>query len=252
MKPIAISGIVFACVFGGALAGLLLQRLLPAHHRSKESQDVVKLGMAMVSSMAALVTGLLVASAKGAYDTRRSELVQMSANAIMLDRVLAHYGPEARASRDLLRGALAAFGHRIWPEEHFSPALLDPSVTASGEAFYDAVQRLSPRDASQTSLKSQALSLATNVAQTRWLLYEQRGSAITPAFLVVMVFWLALVVLSFAVYAPRNATVIASLFLSALAVSGALFLIMELDEPLSGLIRIPSTPVRRALDQLGR
>src|SRR5262249_11456481 len=161
------------CIFGGALFGLFLHRVLPEHHRSKETQDVVKLGMGMVASMAALVLGLLVASAKGAYDTRRSELIQLSASAVILDRVLAHYGPGAGTAREQLRRTLAVFAHRIWPEEHFAATPPDLSMRSSGEELYDALERLSPRNDDQRWLKSQALTTALSLGQTRWLLYEQ-------------------------------------------------------------------------------
>jgi hypothetical protein len=250
MNTIAISGIIFACIFGGALFGLFLHRWLPEHHRSKESQDVVKLGIGMVSSMAALVLGLLVASAKGSYDTRRAELIQMSANVVLLDRVLAHYGPDAAGVRSQLRGSIQAMADQIWPEGSSEPRPSAPNLGSEG--LYDAIQHLAPKEDAQRALKTQALSLAIGLGQTRWLLYEQSGSSITPAFLVVLVFWLTIVLLSFGAFAPRNTTVVASLFVSALSVSGALFLIMELDQPLHGFIQIPSTPVRKALAQLGR
>src|SRR5262249_5941252 len=217
---------------------------------SKESQDVVRLGMALVTSVAALVLGLLIASAKGSYDTRRNDLTQMCANIVLLDRVLAQYGPEAKEARDRLRGSVTRLLHRFWPEER--PQSEPPEAAApGGEAGFDALQRPAPQDESQRSLKSEARSLAVDIGRTRWLLYVQSGSSITPAFLVVLVFWLTLVLLSFGLYAPRNAVVVAGLFISALAVSGALFLILELDEPLRGLVRIPSTPAPRALVNLG-
>src|SRR5262249_49128771 len=130
------------------------------------------------------------------------------------------------------------------------PAQSKPAL--SNEVLYDEIQHLAPKDDAQRALKTQALSVAMNLGQTRWLLYEQSGSSITPAFLVVLVFWLTIVLLSFGAFAPPNTTVVASLFVSALSVSGALFLIMELDHPLHGFIQIPSTPVRKALAQLGR
>ena len=102
MSSTTISLIVFACVFGGALLGIFLHAVLPQNHLTNESKDIVKLGMGLVGTMAALVLGLLVASAKGSYDTQSAELTQMSANIALLDRVLAHYGPETKEARALL------------------------------------------------------------------------------------------------------------------------------------------------------
>src|SRR6266404_3175933 len=93
MSPTAIGCIVFVCIFGGALLGMLLHGILPEHHLSSESKDVIKLGMALTATMSALVLALLVNSAKGSFDTQRNEITQLSANIILLDRVLAHYVP---------------------------------------------------------------------------------------------------------------------------------------------------------------
>src|SRR4030095_6662186 len=120
MSSITISLIVFACIFGGALLGILLHAVLPQHHLSNESKDIVKLGMGLVGTMAALVLGLLVASAKGSYDTQSAELTQMSANIALLDRVLALYGPETKETRALLRGAVARVLDQMWSSASLS------------------------------------------------------------------------------------------------------------------------------------
>ena len=116
INSIAIRLIVLACVFGAALFGMFLRAVLPKQHLSADSKDTVRLGMGMVATTAALVLGLLVASAKNFFDTQSSELTQMSANVILLDRVLAHYGPETKEARDLLRGAVARTLDLIWPQ----------------------------------------------------------------------------------------------------------------------------------------
>jgi hypothetical protein len=75
----------------------------PERHLTKETEDVVKLGMGVIATMSALIIGLLLASAKGSFETKNAELRQFSADLILLDRQLAHYGPEAKEARDLLR-----------------------------------------------------------------------------------------------------------------------------------------------------
>src|SRR6266581_7967194 len=124
MNPIATSLIVFACVFGGAVCGILLNRALPPTHLSADSKDVVKMGMGLVATMAALVLGLLVSSAKSFYDAQSAELTQMSASVVLLDRLLAHYGPEAKEARDLLRRTVADGIDKVWPQERAQPSRL--------------------------------------------------------------------------------------------------------------------------------
>ena len=251
MSPTAIGCIVFACIFGGALLGMLLHRILPEHHLSSESKDVIKLGMALTATMSALVLALLVSSAKGSYDAQRNEITQLSANIILLDRVLAHYGPQTKEARVLLGQTARGMLDRIWPESHTKNAELKPAG-AGGERFYDKIQELSPQNEVQRSLQGQALKMSVDLGQTRWLLFEQGGSAIPMPFLVLLVFWVTIIFLSFGLFAPPNATVIATLFLCALSVSGAIFMILELDRPFGGLIHISSAPMHNALAQLGK
>src|SRR3982750_996186 len=103
MSPVLIAAIVFACVFGATLFGMLLRTVLPEHHLSSETKDTVKLAMGFVATMAALILGMLVASAKDSYDKESSGVTQMAAKVIFLDRLLANYGPETNNTRSLLR-----------------------------------------------------------------------------------------------------------------------------------------------------
>lgn len=251
MIPIVTGAIVFACVFGGALLGILLRAALPEHHLNADSKDSVKLGIGLIATMAALVLGLLIASAKSSYDTQSQELVQLSANVVLLDRLMAHYGSETKQLRDLLRRGVLRVLDQIWPEDGSRATQLDP--TAAGvEVLYDKILELAPQNDVQRSIQAQAAKVAIDLGQTRWLLFEQRGSSISMAFLTVLVFWLTIIFLSFGLFAPRNATVIVVLFVCALSVSGAIFLILELDRPFEGLIQISSAPMRSALAHLGQ
>ena len=245
MSSVTISLIVFACVFGGALLGIFLHAVLPQHHLSAETKDIVKLGMGLVGTMAALALGLLVASAKGSYDVQSAQLTQLSANVAFLDRVLAHYGPEAKEARDLLRSAVTHILDQMWSEDN-------PSPPAGGEVVYDKIQGLSPKNDTQGSLRGQALSIAMDLGRTRWLMYAQRTTSVSVPLLVMLVLWLTVIFISFGLFAPFNGTVVSSLLVSALAVSGAIFLILEMYEPYSGLIQISSAPLRAALAHLGQ
>ena len=250
MTPIWTSLVVFACVFGGALLGMALRGFLPQHHLSPDSKDVVKVGIGLVGTMAALVLGLMVASAKGSYDTQKSELIHMSAGIVALDRMLAHYGPETKEARERLRVAVTRVLDQIWPEDRSQPSLAPRG--AGGEVLYDKLGELNPKDDKQRSLQAQALSAAIDLARTRWLMFEQSGSAISTPFLVVVVFWLTIIFVSFGIFAPPNTTVAATLFICALSVSAAIFLILEMDKPFEGLIQISSAPLRAALTHLGQ
>jgi hypothetical protein len=251
MSDHAIGLLLLVCIFGASLLGMLLRPRLSQHHLSADTKESVKLGMGLVATMAALLLGLLVAAAKSAYDTQKSEVIQMSAKIVFLDRVLANYGPESADARVLLRGMVEGAVSRMWPEERSHHAQLDP--TGSGaEVFHNAVQKLSPRNDLQLSLKSQAVGIANELGQLRWLLFEQSDTSISAPLLIVVISWLAMIFASWGLFAPSNAITIASLLLAALSVSGAIFLILELDQPFDGVIHISSAPMRNALAHLGR
>jgi hypothetical protein len=254
MSSLLISCVVFACIFAGTLLGMILRGFLPQHHLGPESKDVVKLGMGLIGTMTALVLGLLIASAKNSFDTQRNGLAQLSANIILLDRVLAHYGPESKDAREMLRASVADLLQHTWPQESPQSGQAAEKVPTEGryEGLYEKIQDLSPKNDAQRALQAQALKTGADIAQMRWLMFAQKGSSIPTPFLVVMICWLALLLASFSLFAPSNATVFSTLLICALAVSSAVFLILELDRPFDGMIQISSAPLRNTLAQLGR
>jgi Protein of unknown function (DUF4239) len=249
MNSVTISLIVFACVFGGALVGLLLGGVLPPDHLSGDSKDVVKLGMGLVGTMTAILLGLLVASAKSFYDTQSDEVMQMSAKVILLDRVLAHYGSETKEARDLLHGAVARILDAMWPQGGRQDSRTK-AAPGGAEILYEKIQDLAPQNDAQHSLQTQAISIAIDLGKTRWLMFEQGTSSVSLPLLVALIFWLTVIFCSFGLLAPRNATVVATLCLCALSVSAAIFLVLEMYSPFSGVIQISSAPLRSALAHL--
>jgi hypothetical protein len=253
MSSLAIAGIVFVCIFAGAVLGMVLQSVLPEHHLSPDSKDVVKVGMGLIATMAALVLGLLTGSAKSSFDAQDNEVKQSAANLILLDRVLAHYGPETKDAREMLRRTVANRLAMTWPENGAPPAGLDvPGTTPAAEGIQDAIRALTPQNDAQRGLQSQALQISGDVMQTRWLLFAQAGNAIQVPLLVVLVFWVTALFASFGLFAPRNGTVIAVLALAALSVAGAILLILEMNQPFQGMIKISGAPLRYALAHLGQ
>lgn len=247
MSPIQVSTIILFCIFGSALLGMWLNGVLPQHHLNADTKDLVKLGVGLVGTMAALLLGLLVASAKSSYDARSSELTQLAANTMLLDRALAHYGPETSEIRRVLKIVTARTIDQVWQNNGGDL----PSQTG-GEVLFDKLEQLVPRTDAQRAIQSQAQSIMISVGQTRLLMFAQSGNSISTPFLVVVVFWLCMLFVSFGLFAPRNGTAIATLLVAAISVAGALFLILDLDQPFSGLLQIPSTPLHMALSVLGK
>jgi hypothetical protein len=253
MSSLEIAGITFVCIFGGALLGMFFRSVLPEHHLSADSKDVVKVGMGLIATMAALVLGLLTGSAKSAFDTQDAELKHMAANVILLDRTLAHYGPDTKSIRDQIRRAIQYKLAATWPEDGSAARVDTSETTPAVEGIEDAIRALSPQNDVQRALQSRALQVTGDLLQTRWLMFgQQAGNAIQTPLLVVLVFWLAALFASFGLFAPRNLTVIAVLCVSALSVSGAILLILEMNQPFQGLVKVSSAPLRYTLAHLGQ
>jgi hypothetical protein len=249
----AIFLIAFACTFGSGLLGLLLNKMLPDHHLSKTTRDAVILGAGLIATLTALVLGLLVSSAKSTFDTMNAELTQNGANIILLDRAMARYGPNTKEIRDLLRLAVATRIEMVWGENKGNQSgLLEAEKKAGMEEVQDKLRRLSPQNDYQRLLHAQALQIAGDIVQSRWLMVEQARSSIPTPFLVILVFWLAIFFLCFGLFAESNGTVIGVMFVCCLSVCFAIFLVLEMSHPLQGMIKLSSAPLSAALDLIGK
>lgn len=254
MNSLTISLVAFACIFGGTLFGIALRSLLPDHHLSEESKDVVKLGIGMIATLAALVLALLLASAKGTFDTTTAELRQVSSRLVLLDRVMAQYGPETMEARGLLRRSITSAIKRFWPKESHEVVTATDNLPGYGmEAVQYKLRQLSPHNDAQRWLQSRALQVSAEIAESRWLLHEQVGETSLPVpFLVVLICWLTIIFTSFGLYSPRNGTVIFVMLVCAISAAAALFLILEMDRPYFGLIKLTSAPLQKALAIMGQ
>ena len=235
MSSIASSSIVFAIVFGGALLGMFLRKILPQNHLSDDSKGIVMIAMGLVATMTALVLGLLISSAKSSFDALSHDITGTSSDVILLDRTLGLYGTETKEARDLLRSAVANALGSMELKQNVAPAHLAVS-TRDTDSIFEKIQGLLPKDDRQRSLRADALSTLREIRRTRWLIYEQRVTSISIPMLIILVLWLTLLFISFGLYAPANGTVVTSLVVAALSVSCAIFLILELYTPYHGLI----------------
>lgn len=253
MDSIVIAGIVFLCTFGGALLGMSLRSVLPESHLSSESKEVIRVTSGLLATLAALVLGLLVASAKSGFDAQANGFKQLSANIVALDRMLARGGPETNTAREALRRAVSRTIDSLWPTTDSASSRLDAAeITAATDSFFAAIRDLGAGNETQRTIQSQALQLGAEMGRTRWLLSQDEDRASSIPFLAVLLFWLFALFVSFGLFAPRNVVVMTALMVCALSAAGAVFLIVDLNRPSGGLIQVPSTPLRYALSQLGK
>ena len=255
MSSFVIYLISAASIFAGALLGTGLQRRLPSHHLSKEMQDLVKLSAGTIATLTALVLGLLVSTAKSSFDGIQTGIVQGSAKFILLDRALARYGPESKAAREQLKRGVAASIEMIWPTEKTGVSALTSFERANGielELVQDKLRELTPQNDAQRQALAQAQQIANDLSQIRWLSVEEAKNQLPVPLLLILVFWLVLLFVSFGLFAPRNSTALTVLFVGACAISAAIFLVLELNRPLDGLVKVSSAPLRNAMQHLGQ
>ena len=206
--------------------------------------------------MAAIVLGLLVASAKASYDTKHDEVQNAAAKLIVLDRTLRQYGTEAEPVRALLLDRVKSAASMRWlKSEQASPGArtASPSPATYGyEQIWLSVRTLSPANDVQRALQARALEIIDQLGQMRWLITAQSSEGVSIPMLVALVVWLAVIAGCAGVFAPRHRTMFVIALLCALAVSGTIFLLMELYDPFGGVMRMSSAPMQTALDVLSQ
>ena len=224
---------------------------MPADLLEGGSKEAIRLGAGFLSTLAALVIGLMIASAKNTYDNQNSNIRQLGTNAVLVDQMLTKYGPEANAARTLLREIIPSAMARIW-RENIQGKGGDSTfaVSEAAERFFGAVEGLQPANAEQTSLKSRIIQLTTEMGRTRLLVFTQGDDAIPLPFFIVLVFWLMVIFGSFSLFAEPGPLVIASTLVFALSVSSALFLIVDLSHPFQGLMQISNQHLRMVLPKI--
>jgi len=250
MSSLGLALAIFGIVFGGTVVGLLLRRRLPSDHVTDTSRDSLKLAIGLIATLASLVLGLVISSSKSSFDIKTDELEQIAADVVLLDRTLAAYGPEAGQARSLLRALVVAGIDRVWGEDLGKTRT--GSVSEEFHALGTAVRGLQPRTDAERGLQGDAVRLLTTLDRVRVILRQQASETSVPTgFLIILVFWLGIVFGGFGLLASPNPTVVAAILIGAACVAGALFLVLELDNPYGGVIRISDAPLRDALRQLG-
>ncbi|HZF30583.1 MAG TPA: hypothetical protein VE907_15815 [Gammaproteobacteria bacterium] len=251
MSPFVAGMLVLVVSFGGALAGMQLRRSLPPHHLDESSGNTVKVAIGLIATMTALVLGLITGSAKSSFDETSKAIERGAAELISLDRALVRYGPETAEVRKALRSALAARIDAAWPQGN-GPPRLEVEDVRRAENIVAAIHALEPTNEEQRWLRSRSADLGEAVLDARWLTANAGSASMLGPFLTALLFWLAMTFTSFGLFAPRNGTVLGALLVCAVSVASAVFLVLEMDGPFTGLVKVSPEPLRYALTQMDR
>jgi hypothetical protein len=253
MSALGLGAITVVCVFSGSVIGLLFRHTLPDHHLTGDSKDAVRMGAGLIATLSALVLGLLVSSAKDSFDEMSSAIAQTSAKIIMLDRTMAHYGPQTQPVRQMLHDSVLERVNMLWPEQKTEiDGLAFEQSPILTEIIMVRLRDLTPQNDSQRIFQSEAVQLCKEIQQMRWLTIERAQISLPPVFYGVLLFWLTILFGSIGLFAPLNKTVLTVLIVCAISVGGAIFLIEEMNQPLSGLVKISSAPLIKAVELIGK
>ena len=243
--------LVFVC----GLLGLYLKKLLPDPH-IEEARGMIAAVVGLITLLLALVLGTIVGSAYGFYATQKGELESLATRAVELDLAMAEYGPETKAFRAKMKQGMTAAYQMFWGPgnavDSNPDALKVRAVLPTLQSIDEFLASLDP----QTPAQRQALSTADFDAglmkNLRVTMSLQLASPISWPLLVIVVCWSLLLFCGFGLLSPTNATTVTAMGFGAFAVASAVFLIIELSQPYTGLFRIPPAALEETLEALGR
>jgi hypothetical protein len=252
MPSLLTAFITLASLCAGSLIGSLVRHRLPDHHLHDDSRDVIKMASGMIATLVALVIGLLVTSSKSTYDQASGGVNQIGAKIILLDRLLSRYGSETTAIRARIKEGIEASIEQLWPTGDVNPSLAAIEKPTGIDEAHDMILQLAPQDEAHRILRSHAVTTCVELAHSRWLIIEQAQTTLPMAFLGMLIFWLTVLFASLGLLAPRNATTSCCLFVCAVSMAGAIYLILEMNRPLEGAVQISPAPLRKALSVIGK
>lgn len=244
--------IAFVVIFGSGMLGLLVSRILPEHHTADATQGIVQTTMGTISILAALVLGLLVATAKGKFDTVSTQVEQTAGNLMQLDRELRNYGPDTAEARALLRRYVDAKIAAVWPRRAADrPMLDDPAGLQLLESFQQNLRALKPKTDTQRLILADALPITGDLVKTTCRQVALASNRFTHPFLIMTQVWLGMLFFSWGLFAPRNAVVIGAMLLGAASIACTIVLVEDFDNPFEGFVTVSPGPMNEALAKLG-
>jgi hypothetical protein len=253
MTPLVISLLVLVFTFGGVLVGMWLRERLPPTQMTPEAKDTVRVAVALVSTMTALVLGLVTAAAKSDFDSLNGAVRAAAADILSLDRTLARMGPDTKEVRQALHDHVRRRLEATWPEDLSQLVRISlPDAMLGAEQIVDGIRRLPVTDEADRRLRSRALDLGEKLLHERWMMASALVHSVPVAFLTVLVFWLGITFLTYGLFAPRGALTVTALLVCAISVSAAMFLILEMDGPFDGWVRVSPDSLKLALERINQ
>jgi hypothetical protein len=242
--------ISFVAIVAGMVLGMILRRQIPVVYLREDSKEVILRGAGFLTTLAAVLISLMIASAKTSYDTQDSHFRTLAAYLVETDQLLVQYGPEATEVRILMRQSVPAAVDRIWREKQQATQNSAFTAASLAEQLNGAIEALTPTSDAQRAIKQRLEAAGAEIARTRLLMYADGDKPILTPFLLILIFWLAVIFASYSLFVEPGRLMIAALLVSAMSVSSALFLVADLSQPFVGLMQLPKEQLEHTLQPL--
>ncbi len=252
MSPFEMAMFIASLIFGACLVGNIVAPLLSETHLSAQALVIIKDARSIITGLTALTLGLLIATANSSFEEKSKEVKVEATNAILVDRLLRDYGPQADRAREELRIAVQNEVDRM--NEARQPGVDAKQIFGSVRSgnIRSEILKLSPHDDRETWLKTTALAAAQEFVTSRWRIYHEMNSSIKWPLVYVAVFWITAIFFSLGVETPRNIFPISGMLVASIAMAGAMYLMFEMDMPFQGFITVSAAPLESAVQQIER
>jgi hypothetical protein len=249
VNAVFVAVVVAVLTFVSGLIGMYAQRMLPEPHSVEKSREMIGSIMGLVTLLLALVLGTLVGNTYFFSATQQSELQTLAAHSLLLDKALAKYGPETKPVRDRMKEALVRSYDTFWRGGDAAPERLNVATAMAGlQPLSDYLDSLDPKTPEQKQAVAAAAANFAPFEQTRLLISLQLASPFSRPLLITVVAWSLFLFCGFGLLSRLNATTLVALGFGAFAVASAVFMILELSHPYTGVFRISPGALEQTIE----
>jgi hypothetical protein len=251
MENVGIAIIVVLLTFSTGLLGLRVQGWLSEHNSVEKSKDMIGAVLGLLSLLLALVLGTLIGNTYYFSTGQQGQLQSMMANLVLLDKALSDFGPEAKPLRDGLKSGLQNIYEDIWVKGTVDPEKL--SVLGAMKSMLPVEKALSALDAKtpeQKAAKDAALAKFGAFMSTRIMMSLQLAVPFSKSLLAVVIIWAAALFFGYGLTSRGNMTTLVALGFGSFTVAFAIFIIVELGQPFTGIFRISPSALEQAIEEM--